>query len=77
VRSNTRRQGNQEGRATRSWIKNAMLPRLNTGFDQGVDGVMREMRWREISGEFPALRLRHQQRIETRYPVVPIVVRQT
>ena len=52
-----------------------MLSRLNTGFDQGVDGVMRKMRWREVCGEPPASRLRHQQRVETRYPVVSFVVR--
>ena len=76
ARGNARRQRNQEGRAARRRIKNAMLSRLNAGFDQDVDGVVREMRRREISSEPPAASLRHQQRVEARDPVVPFVVRQ-
>ena len=64
------RKSYQEGRSARRRIENAMLSGLNTGFDWGINGVVREVRRREIGREPAASRLWHQQRVEARYNAV-------
>jgi hypothetical protein len=53
-----------------------MRSQFDTGFNQDVDGIMREMGWGEIRREAPASRLWHQQRIEACYPVMPFLARE-
>jgi hypothetical protein len=38
--------------------------------------MMSKMGWREIRREAPPARLRHQERVEARNPIMPLVIRQ-
>jgi hypothetical protein len=72
----TGRQRHQESCAAGRRVENPVLSRPNAGLHHRVDGVMREMRRREIGCQSSLARLRHQQRIEARNPIMPLVIRQ-
>jgi hypothetical protein len=55
-------------------IEDTVMPRPNAGVHHDADGVVREMRRREICREPFTAHLRHKQRVEVRDPIVPFVI---
>jgi hypothetical protein len=73
LRQSARKRHKKRGAAGRG-IEDTVMPRPNAGVHHDADGVVREMRRREICREPFTAHLRHKQRVEVRDPIVPFVI---